>query len=59
MCFHTRVMKTLKVEEMPPQVLVLASKDHQSLILTGIRNLSDQLDQDNMKENSEENQDDE
>ena len=62
MYFHIRVMKTLKVEEMPPlvyQLLLLASKGHQSLILTGIRNLFDQLDQDDMKENSEENQDNE
>ena len=59
MYFHTRVMKTLKLEGMSPlvyQLLLLASRGHQSLILTGIRSLFDQLDQDNMKENSEENQ---
>ena len=47
MYFYTRVMKTLKVEELPAlvyQLLLLASKGQQSLILTGIRNLFDQLD---------------
>ena len=55
-------MKTLKVDELPPlvyQLLLLASKGHQSLILTGIRSLFDQLDQDNMKKNNEEIQDNE
>ena len=60
--FYTRVMKTLKVDELPPlvyQLLLLASKGHQSLILTGIRSLFDQLDQDNTKKNNEEIQDNE
>lgn len=44
-----RMMKTLKVSELPPlvyQLLVLSRKGHRSMVLEGIKLLFYQLDQD-------------
>ena len=50
-------MESLPVQELPPiiyQLLLLASKGHHSFILTGITNLFDQLNQENMDTNERE-----